>query len=356
MANGNSWEEFVTEFGEINRSEGYKPFQPLLDALVPVVGLADPTPEEQAVAIAALNVVENLHSEYGEGNDDKVQIEIEKIKGGFVQPSWLVKGDVTQVDGTYENNSRQFVQNIFVQTKFSLPDSENIEVPIILVVMTKDEANELISGDAFPESYEGLKADFEKLKMHLDNIAKDWEKRYDDKPKKWKPLGGKTIETIVNERLNGLENEMDEFDRPLEAKFMDIKSLTAIDNRYELRHYRGKGCIVILDIISMRHPDLQRAFHQTLLDASPKTSILNVAPSPKTFERADSLSVFIQLKLDEMEVVRRFNDPGSNANERLFDEYFLADTMSWLTSRLTEIDLPIKQKKNRATTMVIVGE
>ena len=102
----------------------------------------------------------------------------------------------------------------------------------------------------------------------------------------------------------------------------------------------------------MRHPDLQCAFHQSLLDAYPKTSILSIAPSGDVYQAACRLAVFVQLKLKEMEFYRRLSDRGDDeASRRLYNVMELDSIVNWLSSRVKSIDLLKSEKRQGVPTL-----
>jgi hypothetical protein len=144
---------------------------------------------------------------------------------------------------------------------------------------------------------------------------------------------------LIANALNGLEEEFKDFECPLAASFSDVVAL-AEGNRLNLRRIRDTGCIVIMDIISIRHPKLQRAFQQTLLDAYPRTSIVSIAPNQGSYTLATKLAVLVQLKVEEMEFQRRSGDSDWGASEKIFEEQRFRP---WLSSRLQKIDLSSKR-------------
>jgi hypothetical protein len=350
MADRDSWEALVKEFEQIASNEEYKPFRPLLDKLKPAIEYSKTTPAEEPrkSAQALLAVIKHLQMERAAGKD--VQVLVDQITGGYIQPSWFVEGDVKQASQDFIDNSTKYITNVFIQSTSELNlATSTISVPIILVVMTKAEAQELVTRSAFQGEAQMLQGPFDQLCIYLQTEYKDWLDRYGATPMAWKPFdstsNNATIEELVTEAFNGLEKEIDVFDnRPLVPSFQDIHTLGNIENRTVLRQMRNKGCIVILDVISMRHPKLQRAFHQSLLDAYPRTSIVSIAPNQKSYDEASHLAVLIQLKLEEMEFYQRTRDPGDyGASQRFFEK---TELRAWLSTRVQKIDLALPEKRS----------
>jgi hypothetical protein len=88
--------------------------------------------------------------------------------------------------------------------------------------------------------------------------------------------------------------------------FHDVRTLSK--TRALVQTLRQKGCIVILDAISIRHPALLRAFQRTLLDAYPDTAVLTLTPRRESFDLTNDMIYSLQLRLSESELIARMND------------------------------------------------
>lgn len=338
------WDEFVKEFEQIEANPDYKPFRAILEHTRAVIGRADAHRQQRDMdgARGLLNFVEVLRSKYEAGED--VTPILDKTATGNIQLDWLVKGDVKQANQNYIDHSRQFVMQIVMANANELnitAQHPKILVPIVPVVMTQAQANELITRTIFQGEPQILENGFDELDKFLQGEAADWIDRYGARPQDWKPFGSGpndlTLEQLIINALTGLEEEFKDLDCPLAASFGNVIDLSQGDGRSNLRRIRDSGCIVILDVVSIRHPKLQRAFHQTLLDAFPRTSVVSIAPSEKSYKLATSLAVLVQLKVEEMEFQRRRADPGDwGASEKIFEEQAFKP---WLSTRLQKIDL-----------------
>jgi hypothetical protein len=184
---------------------------------------------------------------------------------------------------------------------------------VVLVVMTRAEAEELIEGHAFTNYPAALREDFLKLCTILrDASVEDWAGRYHDEPRAWRPFGpaNPSLEELVTKTIERL-NELQGFKPAIVPRFTNISNVN--DDRWKLRRLRHEGCVVILDSLSMRHPKLQRAFHQSLLDAYPTTSVVAMAPVMRAFEEARELAVILELRLADLEFAKRRVDPDEES-------------------------------------------
>lgn len=287
-----------------------------------------------------LNFVQFLKSEHEAGED--IMPILDKTAAGIIQPNWVVKGDVKQAGQHYFDHSRQILQ-IVVANAGDLniaPKHPRILVPIVPVVMTKDQANELIDRTIFQGEPQILGKGFDELDKFLQGEAADWKDRYGARPEDWKPFGSAetdlTLEQLITNALAGLEEVLTDLDCPLAASYSDVILLSQKEYRASLGRMRVDGCIVILDVISIRHPRLLRAFQQTLLDAYPRTSVVSIAPSEQSYKLATSLAVIVQLKIEEMEFQRRVADLGDwGASTTILEEQLFKP---WLSSRLQKIN------------------
>lgn len=334
-----SWDEFVTEFNQMMGSPEYKGFRPILTKTEPFIGRNSPGDQETARALVKL--VKFLRSQ-SEAGEDVMDLLNEKTAGRFVQSEWDVEGDVKQAGQDFFDNSIKYVTNIIISSAKELDiaaQSPKILVPIVPVVMTEVQAKELITREIFKEEFQVLENGFVELYNYLEAETADWIKRYGSRPQDWKPFGSGpadlTLEQLIKNSINGLVAAIRDLDLPLVASFKDVVELAEGEGRLTLRRLRENGCIVILDVISMQHPTLQRAFQQTLLDAYPRTAVVSMAPNEGSYNKASQLAVAM-LKVSEMEFHRRIDDIGEygTCEQILSERRFKA----WLSTRLKDFD------------------
>jgi hypothetical protein len=118
---------------------------------------------------------------------------------------------------------------------------------------------------------------------------------------------GGSIEKQVRQALNAL-NAQAGYPKPLVPSFHDIRIVNEPANWGLLRHLRQKGCVVIIDTVSLRHPILLKAFQQSLLEAYPTTSVLSLAPKHEALALIQDMTYALQLTLRESELGRRRRD------------------------------------------------
>ena len=339
-----TWEAVRRDFLLLRANPESKPFQSVLALLEPainlgVIGRSDD--KCRACVRGALSFVDGLKSDVAQGRD--VQTKLEQVKGGFVQPDWRVTGDVKQANRDYiDKTVNQYITKIIIQGSRDLDLSDlyrSIPVPVVLVVMTAAEVQGLFHSSKSEASSLTKTDELEALLEHLNSKCGNWASYYGPTGCEWRPFGGDsgpTIEELTRQTLDRL-SEGDQFPLPLAPEFFDIRSLCLPERRATLRRIRNKGCIVVLDVISMRHPDLYRAFHHSLLDAYPRTSVVSIAPSQTSYDLASKLAIQIQMTVQEMEFSLRATDMGDfGASERVFDGGRLS---TWLSTRVREIEL-----------------
>jgi hypothetical protein len=206
-------------------------------------------------------------------------------------------------------------------------------VPFVLAVMTGAEAEELVTGRAFDGYSTSLRDDFGKLREVLDAAAvDDWAGRYGRSRPLWRPFGphGGTLAELVDATLSRL-NTRHRYQPALAAEYVSITEIN--EDRWGLRRLRHDGCILIVDSISMRHPRLQRAFHRSLLDAYPTTSVVAMAPVVSALDKARELAVVVEMRLADLEFARRRLDPEEDvgASYETVERPLLEQ---WLSSRV----------------------
>jgi hypothetical protein len=318
-----SWPELAAELKQMRESDAYKPLRALLDTAEALIG-AGPTLGNQEVPLTTakglLHNIRFLHEKSSVGEDlNKL---VDGVAMGFIQPHLAVTGTLNQANGDLVNN---IIVNIFGEKREALEQetpSPALLVPIVLVVMTAAEAKDLADGPAFDQyaQPDALRNDFKPLQSLLENngMAK-WFLCYRATPQAWRPngiQGGPTIADLVKDALDqvhvaGLS------ERPLRADFKDIREINRSENRPILKNLRERGCIVILDSISIRHPLLLREYHHSMLDAYPCTSVVRLVPLANAFDLVRNMKIAFQWSFSEMEFDRRRTDP--------FDEYSCMD-------------------------------
>ncbi|MEO1097973.1 MAG: hypothetical protein AAFX57_09475, partial [Bacteroidota bacterium] len=113
--------------------------------------------------------------------------------------------------------------------------------------------------------------------------------------------------------------------------FKDIRTINS--DRTLLKTLRQDGCIVAIDVVSLCHPKLFKAFQQSLLDAYPNTFVVSIAPTYSIFPLVRRMTTLIQLDISEMEFSKRRTDKHEEfgACKEIFEE---GECQQWLRDRL----------------------
>ncbi|MBK6768616.1 MAG: hypothetical protein IPG72_06335 [Ardenticatenales bacterium] len=335
------WEVVEAEYMELREAPEYKRFGSFLDTVESLIGAGRNTPDSETLLPCATEILKGIrHIQQKTSQGDDVMAAVDEVTGGFVQPNVEVNGTLNQASRDIINS---FVINLFDSRRGELESSSPspaILVPVILVVMTDTEAIDLCSGTAFDVfgQPEPLRGDFQPLvQLICDNGLTDWADRYRGTPEEWQPYNAQPGETIADLIASALEliYQNGTYDRPLRADFKDIRLLNADNNRPMLKALRERGCVVIIDCISIRHSRPLSAYHQSMLDAYPTTSIVRIAPLASAFNLVRNMKIALEWSLSDMEFDRRRLDPH--------DEYTCVDMSEttefpkWFISQVKKI-------------------
>jgi hypothetical protein len=281
-----TWEELNTELSQIMKRKEYKLFLPLLERLQTMVNAQYGTSD---IVGGILEIIKHIQEDVRKGADP--QELAEQVASGFIQPRWNVAGNVNQAQ-------RDIIITIFNQT---LPEIKQqapqpgIPVPVILLVMTDSEADQLDTGNAFTGYSQNLAQQFNKFKKLL---FPNWKNNYGKTPEDWKPFANNpaTIAEVVKQALGYIQG----YSKPLVPRFIDIRTLNDgdIGMRLKLKRLRENGCIVIMDDISTWHPVIQLSYRGSLLDAYPNVHIVKVAPNQSAVTFQQTLICFPQTIID----------------------------------------------------------
>lgn len=297
MSTQESWQAINVELSRLSDDQKYKQYQPLLDNLQHMADAKYPSPE---IVKGVLEVLK-----YMQVHGTPAQEIARQVEGGFVQPDWTVEGDVNQANRDLIKQTFVTIVNNNIKELKEDEANLNIPVPIVLLVMTRTEAEELVTLQAF----EGFKeqiytAQFSRYQKALEEKKfVNWIQRYGDKPEAWHPFGSDpaTISEVVTQALETIEG----YDRRLVPNFIDIRSLNEDSTRRNLRQLRQNGCVIIIDSISIRHPIIQRGYRRTQLDAFPNTLLVKLNPFSDPTELEEQMIKFSERYVD-LEFFKRF--------------------------------------------------
>jgi hypothetical protein len=327
------------ELDQLKENAEYRAFRPVLEHIERLVNAQAHDPQAletlRETAAELIAIVKAGNAARRKGQDPSEFLD-ETIRGqGYYQDKWEVKGDVTQAGRDIVHNRISIVLSDAVR-ELKPPDS--MQIPIVLVAMTSTEAKALAAETAFEGHLPALLEEFKRLNSHLREIGHgEWANHYGAESKDWRPTGGaKSIVDLVDEALKSM-NKYSPLPKPLMAKFYDVRMLVPGDQsrRMLLSTLRRKGCVVIIDALSMRHPTLLQAFQRTLLDVYPTTSVLSLAPHSAAFDLVRDMIYGLQMNLKDSEWNQRrldFTEDYACHELSKLDEF-----PKWLLSRAKEI-------------------
>ncbi|MCP4106269.1 MAG: hypothetical protein GY749_12135 [Desulfobacteraceae bacterium] len=331
MSSNELWQEIQNDISSFLENETLADFRPLLEKLYQYSSAQAYPPE---IFKTFIEIIRKMSADVRQGRPIYDLLE-QTISGTYLQPDWQAN-NVFQADGDVF---------CYVLDKFKKDiKPPEIPIPVVLLVMTATEAQELLSGDAFPDNHPELRENFEQLQTLLaeHNETSDWVQRYGEKPELWKPFGGGSdnINKLIYQALERVEKSDDPLspftDIPLSPFFIDIHRVNKCDrkSRRELRQLREDGCVVIMDVISMHHPSVQREFRRSLLDAFPSTLVAKIAPVDSVFElKQDEVVIFIEQYI-KTEFYRRMTmDPRGQCMEISRPIHI----GNWLTSHISKL-------------------
>ncbi len=265
-----TWDEIKNEVTTLIDDAEYKSVRPMLQHLQSIALTEQTSPDVTEGLLRAVKGIQQDSEQPGES----ARAIANRAAGGFVQPDWKVD-DVVNVNGDFK---KIYVQFFDYNAKKIEEVLQTIEIDIVPVVMTAAEAQDLITGNIFndyvdpvyQQEFNGL------LELLEERKIVDWLKRYGKKPEDWTPFKDTdaTLDKLITDTLASMQG----YDKPLVPAYTDIRTLNDETRRRDLKMMRQRGCVVILDTISVRHPSLQRAYRRSLLDAFPETLIVRVAP------------------------------------------------------------------------------
>jgi hypothetical protein len=322
-----SWQSIEIELLQLFNHEEYKLLRPLLESLQSMIGAKYPSPE---IVSGLLEVVKNIQMEtYKGANPHEIA---RQVASGFMQPQWNIQGSVHQANRDFFNQVViQFFSTNLSELEKTKPNP-SILVPIILLVMNAFEAKELASGNAL-QGYPGeVFTDFKRLqKLLADNQMLNWVQCYHDNPQAWQPFRDSTesIEQLLKRTFSMVEG----YQNPIVPVFVDIRTLNKDYNRHALKELRSHGCVVVMDVISMRHPAIQREFRSSLLDAFPKTLVVRVAPINEALQIVQQMVGMIERYID-LECHKRFKLDCDKLSEEASDTTRFC---RWLKNEVTNL-------------------
>jgi hypothetical protein len=260
MSSDDSWGTIQKDLEQLLKEGEGSPLYPAIEKLQHWLDARAPVP--YAELISAFRQL-NAASQSGQSLDTLIK---QVQNGGPIQPDMQVQGNLYQA---------QF-QILIGEIRDTSPKPDrHIPVAVVLLVMNAMEAQALAAGKALQEYSAEAREDFDKLRNLLEeNEQVNWVESYKERPEDWQLFkdSAETVEQLVRRILG----TVDTYKKKLTPEFHNIRDLN--NDRPRLKYLREKGCVIIMDTISMHHPDIQRTFRRSLLDAYSNTLVVRITP------------------------------------------------------------------------------
>jgi hypothetical protein len=233
------------------------------------------------------------------------------------------------------------------------------DIPFVIVAMTRDQANALMTATALDCSDVDERTRCEKfkeaLKEHGIEIA-NLPDSYGEAREEWKPpiSQGSTIYEIVWDTVERINAEGLAVDSPRvrpsfwSAKFFDEETSVATWN-----DLRQSGCVIIVDAVSMFHPQLCQDFLASGIDLSEHVAMLVLSP-------VNSCEISVN-ELIEREICERMKRVLSHFRTRFNKRYEfstgnLLTLQRWLSSILPGVTETVQRRRPTRSSLELVQE
>ncbi len=327
----NNQDTLKKKFEELSQNLKTPHLKPVINRFIEMLEAKALPIEFFETAIPLINVIDNEMDR--SPNSANVLNDLYRQKGAFNQPAW-------DVNNVYQNYGPQY--NMVLNNYLDKPTI----VPILLLVVTDKEKNELMDEKIFDGiNKENLKL-FRSFKAQLEN-SKDSFDCYGKTPKDWKPLlkngDCSTIIELIDQVVESIKTD---YNKKILLEYIDVRSLNNNNERGTLLDLRENGCIVIMDIFSMHHSGLSTEFIRSFIDGFPKTSIITISPSPSVSLRdiTNQIAIKLTTRVSEMEFVKR---KCEDRKRRIAETNDKEAFKEWFKRRcLTEFGFDFQHEKN----------
>jgi hypothetical protein len=246
---------------------------------------------------------------------------------------YKAEGDVNKAEGDIFVNSSVYYMESYKDLKREL---DRVPLEVVLFVMTQKEAEQLNSEEVFSRYNARYFRQFGEFQKKLtEEQVQDALERYGAAPEDWRPFKDSqdSIGKIVWDGLKMVRNYI----KPIVPSFVDVRPLTGEEseraNRVTLKLLRDEGCLVIIDVISMQHPAIQRAYRRALLDVYPHIPVITVAPTDRVLRFEQEMINFIERQPD-LEVIKRVDWDGDDTCREVSRHSGLKN---WITGQVPDI-------------------
>ncbi len=280
---------------------------------------------------------------YGDNvQEDKVSGD--KVQGNMARRDYF---DITISPEQTVENMLSVAGKVISKNRDKFPATvQGIPIPIVIVAMTNEEANELLDGTVFskPFIFHGEEItlrpevieNFNKIKNEVSvRNQTNIKNNYGPHPQNWTPYKGVNILNIVTQVVE----ELGQVPIDLTERFFDEDDNRCKRTWYELNQ---SGCILVIDALSIFHPKIHYLLPTSqLLRSDDAIAILMI--SPIDFSRDEVNHLIKQGMHSWGPTVESLNDFGmqfhlSIEGERMF--------IRWLISILPETTFAINEREN----------
>ena len=262
---------------------------------------------------------------------------VQEAEAKFIQEKWTVD-QVT--------NAQNIFNFILSPVKNGVEEPEpSITIPVVLLVMNREEAEELDSNKIKVEMPKDYLDAFKNLKVLL---KADWLDHYGKRPEEWRPFedSNKSIEDWMIDMFEEVRVR-EKQQKSIIPDFIDIRTLPT--DRKKLKALRANGCFVINDVISMWHPVIQHGYRASLLDAFPSTFVFRISPIDQALQDSQPLIAFTE-KYSDLEFFKRTADFDLGCRNFLESQEFAAFVVNAAPGLIAATD-----KETSVVTRNIIG-
>lgn len=178
-----------------------------------------------------------------------------------------------------------------------------LDLPVVIVTMTHQEASDLINETAFatPDVAPAEQAKFQQLKaVFPENEIAAWLAHYAEEREDWKPYTQPqhTIRSLILDTMRRQHDPQAGLNGPLiRPHFLSSDFLTPDDQQRldTWDHLSKSGCVMIVDAISLFHPVIYRRLLQSEMSSNPQVALALLILAPE----AHQVNVLIEQELKE---------------------------------------------------------
>jgi hypothetical protein len=344
MPSNITWADVQKELETLHQAGVYPPLDSALEPIESLINSRQSTPDLVSHFIKKVREMNMTFDKTAKDERERKQSlrkVVEKAEADFDQSNWQVES-VTNAHNVY-NFVFDSVKKAVEEPKQSIP------IPVVLLVMNRQEASELDSGKITVPMPANYVADLDTFKALL---KPNWLKNYSATPEKWRPFDSlnQSISDLMTEMLTKVQQSKG-YAKPLVPHFIGIHELNA--DRDVLKYLRLNGCFVINDVISMWHPEIQRHYRTTLLDAYPSTIVVRIAPLNQSNLALTAAQPLIAI-LDQFQDLEFFKRMDSDSDMKCTDLSASYDLRRYVMNYTPELIEPY-DKLNSPLTRRIIG-